>query len=273
MEIFRSNAGEMSVWNALRFMYGITPKLTLIGTASASNHHTKKFPFAYSNNFVYHHHPVSYQNSSVSNKPNPFLMEGFSVYAKYRIISKDADHSHLRCALYGEFSGSFVAHREAEPLLMGGTPGAGAGLIITKLSKKLALSATAGYIHPFKYKEPDSLLTFRAGNALVYTASLGYLLFPAKYKSYKDLNINLYVECMNKIFGNASYAHHGLIVNTDFYPVLMAGQYSEVRPAIQCIINSNTRIDLSVSLPVYQRIALRAYPVYMLNIQRYFYGS
>lgn len=253
-------------------MYGATSRLTFIGSISASNLHTKKFPQPFTSNFTYHHSSVSYQNAS-SNVPNPFLMEGFTLYGKYRFFTKDAEHSHWRISAYGEFSKSFVAHREAEPSLNGNISGAGAGFVVTKLHKKLALSGTLGYIHPFKYEEKDSLTSFRSGKAFMYNISIGYLLFPLKYKSYKDLNLNIYVEFMNKIYEEAEYVHHGIPVNPDFYPVLVGCLYSEVRPAIQFIINSNTRIDASVSLPIYQRIETRSYPVYMINIQRYFYKS
>jgi hypothetical protein len=272
LEAFNSNTGKLASWHSLKCMYGATSRLTIIGSVSASNLHTKKFPEPFTNNFTYHHSPVSYQ-SGTAKVSNPFLIEGITLYGKYRFFSKDAEHSHWRIAAYGEFSKSFVAHREAEPSLNGNNTGAGAGFIITKLHKKLALSGTVGYIYPFKYEEKDSLISFRSGNTFIYNISVGYLLFPLKYKSYKDLNVNLYVECMNKIYEEAAYVHHALPVNSDFYPVLMGGQYSEVRPAIQFIINSNTRIDASVSFPVYQQVETRTYPVYMINIQRYFYKS
>lgn len=272
LEAFDSKNGMISIWNGLKIMYGLTPKLTVIGSVSISNHHTKKFPSPYFNNFQYHHSPASYNNPS-SKSFNSFLVEGVALYGKYRFLSSDGEHSHFRAAFYGEFSKSFISNRGAEPILTGNNSGAGAGIILTKLHNKLAISGTAGYLHPFKYQEKDSALSFQSGKGFTYNLSFGYLLYPEKYKSYKDLNVNLYVEFINKIFEKASYVHHGLQVNVEHYPTLRAGQYSEIRPAIQFIINSNIRIDFSVSLPIYQRIPTRMYPVYMINIQRYFYKS
>lgn len=271
LETFSTEDGKVSAWNSIRIMYGLTPKLTLIASTSISNHHTKKFPSPYLNNFSTHHSPSSNSGSSGIDNSNKYLLEGIHLYGKYRFLSLDGEHSHLRMAMYGEIAESFVAHRESDPVLTGGTSGVGAGFIITKLHKKFALSATTGFISPFNYEEKDSNSTFQSGNAFAYSISIGYLLFPMTYKSYKDLNINLYVEFMNKIFGKASYAHHGIPVNVNYYPTLRAGQYSEVRPAIQFIVNSNLRVDASISFLLYQKVETRTYPVYMLNVQRYFF--
>jgi hypothetical protein len=270
LETFRTEERKFSSWNSLRIMYGLTPKLTLIASASISNHHTKNFPSPYLSNFSTHHSPSSSGTSAMSSS-NKYLFEGIHLYGKYRFLSLDGEHSHLRVALYGEIAESFVAHRESDPILIGGTSGAGAGFIITKLHKKFAISATTGFISPFKYEEKDSNITFQSGKAFVYNLSIGYLLFPTTYKSYKDLNVNLYVEFLNKIFGKAAYVHHGIPVNVSYYPTLQAGQYSEVRPAIQFIVNSNLRVDASVSFLLYQKVETRTYPVYLLNIQRYFF--
>lgn len=265
-----NNSGRLSLWNGLKLMYGASSRLTFIGSTSVSNHHTRRFPAPVSANYFYHHSPVNFTNGR-SDTDNPFLWEGIALYGKYRFLTRDGEHSHWRMAAYGEISKSFVAHREADPVLNGSTSGAGAGLIITKLHKKLALSTTAGYIYPFQYRERDSLLFFRPGQAFMLNFSIGYLAYPARYKTYKDLNVNLYIEFMNKIYGKAEYVHHDIKINEKYYPLLRGSHYSEVRPAVQFIINSNTRIDASVSLLIHQFIGIRRYPVYMINLQRYFF--
>ena len=54
-------------------------------------------------------------------------------------------------------------------------------------------------------------------------------------------------------------------------PQFSGHSYMEARPAIQLIFSSNTRLDVSCGLPVYGKSYSRFYPVFYLNIQRYFY--
>jgi hypothetical protein len=251
-------------------MYGLTPKLTLIGTISASNHHLKKIPSVVVPNYQHHHSSVS--TSSTVAEPNPILLNGVHIYGKYRFLTRDKQHDHFRMALYGEWSYSLQAYAEAEPVLMGDNSGLGSGIIATKLYKKLAISATTGYIHPFKYRQEQDGIEFQSGDAWVYNLAIGYLLLPRTYKSYKDLNLNLYVELFGKSYGQAFYQAYGNSIDLSDKPNLKKGSYTEIRPAVQCIIHSNTRLDFSMAFPFYNVSKVRVYPVYLLSLQRYFYS-
>jgi hypothetical protein len=257
-------------WDALRLMYGVNGKLTMMLTGSASNHHLKRFPKDLQNYFI-NHHQITY-------KPNPFLFEGLNLYAKYRWFSIDEQHKHLRLAFYGEVSKSFVPHDEAEPVL-GDVSGVGGGIIGTKLHRRFAISLTCGYVQPFTYKDKEQQITFKTGNSWHYNLSLGYRLLPISYSSYQNVNVNLYVEFINKGYEGAYMTvdgkPHDFEVYQDYDPViyngLIANRYSEIRPSVQFIFNSNNRIDIGIAQPFYGKSYLHFYPMFFFNVQKYFY--
>lgn len=259
-------------WDAVRLMYGATGKLTLMLTGSASNHHLKKFPADLRNYFI-NHHQVSY-------KPNPFLFEGLNFNARYRWLSIDEQNKHLRLAFYGEAAKSFVPHDEAEPML-GDNSGFGGGIIATKLHHKFALSVTCGYTYALPYIDKEQEIRFETGKGWHYNISLGYRLFPLKYSSYQNVNVNLYVEFINKTYDKARLTvkgeMHDFEVYKDFDPViyksLIENQYSEIRPSIQFIFNSNERIDIGIAQPFYGKSYLHFYPMFFFNLQKYIFSK
>jgi hypothetical protein len=266
---------------ALRLMYGVLSRLTVSATAAESNHHDVNFPA----NLAFHTHTGNQTTYSTGNFQRglsyPYLFSGLDVYAKYRLISLDGEHRHLRIALYGEFSTANVAHDEAEPTLLGDTKGYGGGFIITALHNHLAVSLTGGFIIPGKFNgyAPDlaggppvpTELTY--GRALVYDLSFGYLLFPTHYQNYDKPNFNVYLEFMGKAYEEAGIVQYGINPVPIHTPFLEAGNYVEAHPGIQAIIKSKLRLDLSVGLPLISQSYARFYPVYTIGIQRYFYPS
>lgn len=260
-------------WGALRAMYGLTGKTTLMLTASGSNHHLAKFPANLQNYFT-NHHQRSY-------KPNPYLLEGVNLYVKQRVISIDDYQKHLRVALFGQACKSFVPHDESEPFLMGDNSGYGGGVIITQLYKRFAISFTYSYAHPIEYRDKAQDITFQSGDANNYDISLGYRLYPSKYTDYKDLNINLYVEFENRTYEAATMtvrdAPYDFSYFKDFdkniYNSLQEGKFSEIKPSIQLILGSNNRIDVGCAYPIYRRSYTHFYPLFFFNIQKYFYFS
>jgi hypothetical protein len=65
-------------------------------------------------------------------------------------------------------------------------------------------------------------------NALNYSLSAGYLLFPRKYTSYQQVNLNVYLELLGM-------------------KGLEAGRYYlDLAPALQLIVNSTTKINLGI---------------------------
>ncbi len=260
-------------WGALRAMYGITGKTTVMLTAGVSNHHLRRFPANLQNHFANHPQRIY--------KPNPYLLEGINIYLKQRVISIDDYQKHLRLALFGQASKSFTAHDESEPFLKVDNTGYGGGAIVTLLNKRFAISFTYAYAHPLMYKDKEQQITFQSGDAHNYDLSFGYRLYPSKYSTYNDLNINLYVEFVNRSYEAAKMTVRDAPYNFTYlqyfdkntYYSLMDGKYSEIRPSIQLILNSNNRIDVGCAYPLYNRSYAHFYPLFFFNVQKYFYFS
>lgn len=177
-----------------------------------------------------------------------FSLEGGSLYAKYRFLSRDDVHAHFRMAAFGKLSvinnplliehttlhdqGGGVIHEEKQSYysneidLDGNNSGFSTGIIVTQLMHKLALSATGSYIERWKNVNHDMLpgISTKAAN---YTLSAGYLLFPRTYKNYKETNLNLYLEWIGS---------SGLDKK---------GYYLDAAPGIQFIFNSISRLDIA----------------------------
>lgn len=161
--------------------------------------------------------------------------EGGSVYGKYRFLSNDDVHTHFRMAAFGKVSvinnPSFLQvnnafYRNNEIDLDGNNSGFLAGIVATQLLHKLALSSSVAYINSFANIDQHEAAA-GAGHAMNYTVSAGYLLFPATYKNFNQVNLNLYCEML----GSSSLDGNGY--------------YLDIAPAIQFIFNSIARLDLS----------------------------
>ena len=261
-----------------RFMYGLTKKLTVMTTIGASNHHFRKIPGNFTG-YITNHHKITYPT-------NPFLTEGVNVYAKYRLVNFDGEQKHLRIAGYATATKSFIAHTEGESSLMTDNTGYGAGLIFTRLYKRFATSVTWGFIKSQAYKQQDQYheIEFKAGDVKIYDISFGYRLYPKKYDSYDDINVNIYAEFINRDYEAAKISYDGVPYNYDFlntntngtmytYKGLIANRYSELRSSLQFIFSSTNRLDIGVAVPVYSRSYLHDYPLVFINFQRYFFPN
>lgn len=263
----------------MRLMYGLLPKLTVMSTVSLNNHHGEMLPPG----LVTHTHNGNQTVYSTGNFKRgvlyPYKVNGVYLYAKYRFLTFDGQNKHLRFAAYADWSNNKTAHDEAEPNLVDDTRGFGGGLIITALKKKFAVNAVIGFIKPGYYEgfaiDPnDSTLVptkVQYGNAVRYSLSFGYLVYPFKYKSYNQTNISLYVEMFGRSYGAAKVTQYGFVNVPIQTPLLQSGSYVEMHPGIQAIFNSNLRVDFSVGFPMINKSYVRFYPVFMLGVQRYFY--
>jgi hypothetical protein len=270
---YRDIGGRVKHSSAFRLMYGVNKNFSVIFSGCVSNHHYRNLPTDIGYYYL-NHHKINYPAS-------PTLFDGFNLYAKYRFLSIDEPQKHLRFAIYGEASNASVAHDEAEPNLMGDNAGYGGGLIVTRLHKRFALSVTTGFIVPFTYKDKKNPVTFRSGNCWEYDVSLGYRLYPKQYSDYGNLNINIYTEFINKAYNSAYITKNGEQYSYNafqnwspyIYNSLNEGKYSEMRSSIQFIINSISRIDLTMAVPVYNGSYTKRYPVLMINLQHYFFDK
>jgi hypothetical protein len=274
--------GTLRNLSVARGMIGLTSKWTATFSVSVSNHHAADLP----KNLVNHTHTntgtIYYTSTPQRGLPYPYLFNGFYVYSKYRFLTHDRQNEHFRMAAYGEWSGVSVAHDEAEPNLIHDTGGYGFGIISTYLKNKFAVSLTTGLILPKRYEgnAPDPLTAqlisteIDYGKAFKYTLSLGYLIYPKEYNSYHQINWNLYLEFMGKNYTQAKVYQYGgtkeIPVST---PLLLQGNYVDVCPGIQAIINSNLRLDLSATFPMINRSYAHFYPMIEVGAQYYFYSN
>jgi hypothetical protein len=177
-------------------------------------------------------------------------VEGFGIYAKYRFLSIDSVQRHFRMAAYGRYSsisnptytvnGAIDLHSPSslfraidEINLEGDNSGVQAGVIATQLIHKLALSSSINYSRAFNNRAGEDLLPGQARDALGYTFSAGYLAYPKIYTNYKQPNLNFYIEFLGKT--NLGKARN----------------FMEAAPALQVILNSRTRIDISKRFQLY----------------------
>lgn len=264
---------------AIRAMYGITSRLSLLVNTSFSNHHDTKLP----PDLINHTHTgnqTNYFTSTIKRgRDYPYLFTGINIFAKYRFLSLDKKYEHFRMAAYGEWSNANVAHDEAEPNLMDDTAGFGFGIISTYLKNRFALSLNTGYIVPDSYTEdqpdfsggPNLPTIIHYGKAIKYNVSIGYRLFPRKYENnYQHMNTNIYLEFTGKTIDAARVIQ----ADTEIAPrtaALRRSNYIEVSPGLQRIFNSNLRVEVSVTYPLLKGSFAHFTPAFTLAMQRYFY--
>lgn len=281
LRVFNQNYKEIDLTRsmyAIRVMYGVTSKLSVLMTGSISNHHDRKLPPD-----LFNHTHVGNQTNYYTQSPKrgvayPYLFSGIHLFAKYRFVSIDKKNGHFRVAGYGEWSKLTVAHDEAEPNLMDDTGGYGYGVIATLLKNRFAVSLTSGLIKPDSYSEtqpditggPDLPTTIHFGDAIRYDLSFGYRLAPSRYTDYDQPNWNIYLEFRGRKYDAAKVIQNGVELTSNSIP-LAAGSYMEVHPGIQRIAKSNLRIDFSVGLSLFGSSYVRFTPVWEVGVQRYFY--
>lgn len=283
LRLFSQNYKEYSTTrslHALRVMYGATPRLSLMATASVSNHHDRKLP----KDLINHTHvgnQTNYYTAAIKRGVHyPYQFNGIYLFAKYRFITRDDKNKHFRMAAYVDWSNVGVAHDEAEPNLMDDTGGYGFGIISTWLKNRFAASLTTGFIKPGSYSEmqrditggPDLPTKIQYGNAIKYNLSFGYRLYPKKYEGYEQVNWNLYIELIGKTYNAATVIQNGTEI-TARTSALKKGSYMEIYPGIQRIINSNTRIEFCYGFELIGYSYVHFTPLWTIGVQRYFYNT
>lgn len=163
----------------------------------------------------------------VSNRNTSLVTEGGSFFAKYRFFSSDDLNSHFRLAAFGRYSFNNSDIHQDQIEIMGHNSGFETGIIATKLIKKVAISSTVSYEKVYDNTSKNPFPNTLGNNATNYTLSFGKLMYPKKYTTYKQTNINLMLEFV------------GQTINEN------GKSYLDIVPAIQFIINSQARIDLA----------------------------
>ena len=163
----------------------------------------------------------------VSNRNKSLVTEGGSFYTKYRFFSSDDLNSHFRLAAFGRYSFNNSDIHQEQIEIMGHNSGFETGIVATKLIHKVAISSSLSFEKALDNTSRNPFPSSVGDNATNYTLSFGKLMYPKKYTSFKQTNINLMVEFV------------GQTINEN------GKSYLDVVPAIQFIINSQARIDLA----------------------------
>ena len=182
-------------------------------------------------------------NNPYDASPNSedMAFNGFKLYSKQRILSTDKQKYHTRLSSFIKYtnhgkwnSPNYKFIRNFYDLDFQDS-GAEIGLIATQLIKKLAVSVTSGY-GIISNRTSDGTFDDKNFNSLHNSISAGYLLFPRKYKSYKQTNFNIYLEYLTSSIVSKNYPSG--------YKKFM----STFAPGIQFIIMSRSRLDFGYKL-------------------------
>lgn len=188
---------------------------------------------------------------------NDFKFESYSIYAKYRFLSKDELHKHFRMAVFADASKTKTPFHYDEISLMGDKSGIEAGLIATQLWNKLAVSATLSHTQVLDKSRNNKVIYVPARNyqSMNYSLSAGYLLFPKEYTDYKQTNLNLYVEILGQqTLDNPSH-------------------YLDMAPALQLIFNSNAKLNLGYRFQVSSNMQRMTGQSWLVSFERTFLNA
>ncbi|HYE56701.1 MAG TPA: hypothetical protein VD996_17755 [Chitinophagaceae bacterium] len=153
--------------------------------------------------------------------------ESLKMYLKYRFLSNDEVHKHFRMAAFFEAAYSRNDYLYQEFSFDGDLSGFSTGIIATKLVNRLAVSGTLAFMKGFTVTEVHhNMGDHHPANMWNYSLSAGYLVLPKEYTSYKQTNLNLYLELLGG--QGAGHSHH----------------YVDLAPAVQLIFNSTTKLNL-----------------------------
>lgn len=211
--------------STLEVMYGASKNLMLHGSVYRSNYYQSQQRF-----------------------------EGGSVYAKYRFLSVDSVQSHFRGAVFVKAASINNPINNQEISLEGDNTGLQIGAIFTKLIHKLAISGSGSYLRAFNNGGSNNLPLSNARDAVAYSLSAGYLLFPKVYENYDQVNMNLYLELLGK--SNVGYNQ----------------SYLDAAPGVQFIFNSVFRVDLSYRTALYNNMIRNTNNMYLIRLEYNFFN-
>jgi hypothetical protein len=184
---------------------------------------------------------------------NNFSWESVYIYNKYRFLSKDDIHKHFRMAAFAEAAYSRAPFHNDEVSLQGDKSGIQFGLIATQLWNKLAVSATVSHtqvLDKSRKSKNTIYIPSRIYQAMNYSMSAGYLLFPKEYTDYKQTNLNLYAEVLaQQSLDRKAY-------------------YVDLAPALQIIFNSNTKLNLGYRFQLDGSMQRMAKTSWLISLER-----
>ena len=190
----------------------------------------------------------------ISNRNTRLVTEGGALYAKYRFYSVDDLHSHFRLAAFGRYSLNNADIHQEELETMGHNTGYELGIVATQLVGKVAMSSTLSYEKALNNMPNYEFPSAQSNNAFNYTLSVGKLMYPKVYTSFKQTNVNLMVELLGqRLNGNGK-------------------SYLDIVPAIQFIIHSQARIDVAYRQQLYSTMLRTAPNGFMIKLEYLFFN-
>lgn len=183
-----------------------------------------------------------------------FKYESISLYAKYRFLSKDEIHKHFRMAVFADASTTKAPFHYDEITLMGDKSGVELGLIATQLWHKLAVSGTLSHTQVLDKSRNNKVIYIPNRNyqAMNYSLSAGYLLFPKEYTDYKQMNLNLYTEILAQ------------------QTLDQKKHYIDIAPALQFIFNSNFKVNIGYRFQATGNMERMATNSWQISLERTF---
>ena len=172
--------------------------------------------------------------------PN-FGFSGFKLSSKQRILTTDKQKYHTRLSSFIKYSYHDNKFMKDYLDIEIQDTGFEFGIIGTQLINKLAISVTSAVTRISNIDEKytsGSTVKWQSINlnTIQNSISAGYLLFPRKYKSYKQTNFNLYLEYLTNT------------ILTKGFPDRYDKFTSTLAPGIQFIIMSRSRLDFSYKI-------------------------
>jgi hypothetical protein len=179
--------------------------------------------------------------------------ESVYLYGKYRFLSIDDVHRHFRMAVFAQGTYSRNTSNAQEVSIQGDRSGAQLGVIATQLINRLAISGSFSHIRADNnggFNTAD-----RTNKAFNYSLSTGFLVLPATYTSYKQLNMNLYAELLGQRATN------------------FENYYTDFATAVQFIFNSNTKLNLGYRFALRSTITRPMVKTYLVSLEHTFYNA
>ncbi len=181
-------------------------------------------------------HTMLHVGAYFSNATGNFKTDGAAVYLKYRFYSIDDVHDHFRMAAFGRLAVNNNNIDQYAVTLGRQNSGYEGGIVATRLISKVALSATASFVHAMDNGSNKFIFNDKWRNAANYSLSVGKLMLPKEYTSYKQVNMNFMLE---------------LLGQTNLYK---GYSYLDMAPSVQFIFNSRMRLDLGYRFAMIKKL-------------------
>jgi hypothetical protein len=184
-----------------------------------------------------------------------FAFNGGALYAKYRFISIDDIHSHLRMSAYTRVAlNKNPIHQEAIDL-NGYNSGYEVGMVQTILRNRAAISSGVSFLYATDNLDHKFIYGDRRRAAVSYNFSIGKLIIPKEYISYKQLNINGMLEVLGQ---------------TNIHT---KKNFIDLAPSLQFIIQSKMRIDLGYRFPIINDLSRTMPRNFLIRIEYNFFNA